>query len=113
MGSDSQALFDRLRELEREKATLEKCYREAKAALINLDQDQIVFFLMNFIEGDVNDENYRRRIIDLLINSVTVWDEPDGTLKITTIYNLSSLKPKTVRCSTEGTQGPPTKKHLQ
>lgn len=113
MGSDSKTLFDRLGELEREKTTLEKRYREAKATLINLDEDQIVFFLMHFIEGDINDEGYRRRIIDLLINSVTVWDEPDGGIKVTTIYNLSSLKPKTVRCSSEGTQGPPTKKHLQ
>ena len=41
-------------------------------------------------------EAFHRRLIDLLVNSVTVWDEPDG-YKITTAYNLTSCKTKTFR----------------
>jgi len=37
-------------------------------------------------------------MIDLIVNSVTVWDEPDG-FRITTAYNLTSCKNKTYRVS--------------
>lgn len=49
-------------------------------------------------------------IIDLLVNSVTVWDEPDGWYKITSVYNLTSNKTKTFRCSDLSGQAPPKRK---
>lgn len=61
-----------------------------------IDRDQIVFWLSQFKYGNIEDEDFRRRLIDLLVNSVTVWDEPDG-YKITTAYNLTSCKTKTFR----------------
>lgn len=45
-------------------------------------------WLSQFLSGDIEDEDFRRHLIDTLINSVTVWDEPDGGYKITTVYNL-------------------------
>lgn len=39
-----------------------------------------------------------------MINSVTVWDEPDG-FRITTAYNLTSCKSKTFRIAPSGEKG--------
>ena len=44
----------------------------------------------------IDNPDFQRHIIDLLINSVTVWDDPDG-FRITTAYNLTSCKNKTFR----------------
>ena len=52
--------------------------------------------MSQFKYWNIEDEDFRRRLIDLLVNSVTVWDEPDG-YKITTAYNLTSCKTKTFR----------------
>ena len=46
----------------------------------------------------------------MLVNSVTVWDEPDGYYKITTIYNLTSQNPNTYKCSDFGLNGSPNGK---
>ena len=41
---------------------------------------------------------YICNLIDLMVNSVTVWDEPDG-YRITTAYNLTSCKTKTFQAT--------------
>ena len=97
-GIASDALLDRLTELEKEKKDLTSQLREEEKYIYRIDRDQVVFWLTKFQGGDIEDEDCRRRIIDLLVNSVTVWDEPDG-YKITTAYNLTSCKTKTFRVS--------------
>ena len=49
-------------------------------------------------------DNDKRIIIDLIVNSVTVWDEPDG-FRITTAYNLTSCKNKTFRVNKDSGSG--------
>ena len=97
-GIASDALLNRLTELEKEKKDLTSQLREEEKYICRIDRDQIIFWLTKFQGGDIEDEDCRRRIIDLLVNSVTVWDEPDG-YKITTAYNLTSCKTKTFRVS--------------
>ena len=63
-----------------------------------IDRDQVIFWLTKFKNGDIEDENFRRHIIDLMVNSITVWDDPEG-FKITTAYNLTSNNTKTFRIS--------------
>ena len=82
--------------LEHEKKTLNKEIKAEEKFVYRIDRDQIVFWLSQFKYGNIEDEDFRRRLIDLLVNSVTVWDEPDG-YKITTAYNLTSCKAKTFR----------------
>lgn len=100
-GIASDALLNRLTELEKEKKDLTSQLREEEKYICRIDRDQIIFWLTKFQGGDIEDEDCRRRIIDLLVNSVTVWDEPDG-YKITTAYNLTSCKTKTFRVSNAG-----------
>ena len=95
-GIASETLMNRLVQLEHEKKTLNKEIKAEEKFVYRIDRDQIVFWLSQFKYGNIEDENFRRRLIDLLVNSVTVWDEPDG-YKITTAYNLTSCKTNTFR----------------
>lgn len=95
-GIASETLMNRLVQLEREKKQIARKIKEEEKFIYRIDRDQIVFWLSQFKYGDIENEDFRRHIIDLLINSVTVWDEPDG-YKITTAYNLTSCKTKTFR----------------
>ena len=90
--------MNRLTELEKEKKNLSSQLRHEEKYIYQIDRDQVIFWLTKFQGGDIEDENCRRHIIDLMVNSVTVWDEPDG-YKITTAYNLTSCKTKTFRVS--------------
>ena len=95
-GIASETLMNRLVQLEHEKKTISKEIKAEEKFVYRIDRDQIVFWLSQFKYGNIEDEDFRRRLIDLLVNSVTVWDEPDG-YKITTAYNLTSCKTKTFR----------------
>lgn len=97
-GVASDTLLNRLTELEKEKKTLTAQLVDEEKYIYRIDRDQVIFWLSKFKNGNIEDENYRRHIIDLLVNSVTVWDEPDG-FRITTAYNLTSCKTKTFRVS--------------
>ena len=105
-GVASDTLMNRLTELEKEKKNLSSQLRHEEKYIYRIDRDQVIFWLTKFQGGDIEDENCRRHIIDLMVNSVTVWDEPDG-YKITTAYNLTSCKTKTFRISHQtGTTSP-------
>lgn len=95
-GIASETLMNRLVQLEREKKQISRKIKEEEKFIYRIDRDQIVFWLSQFKYGDIENEDFRRHLIDLLINSVTVWDEPDG-YKITTAYNLTSCKTKIFR----------------
>ena len=77
-GSDSSALFERLDELEIQKKSLEKRLSEEMKDIVVLDKAHVVWWFSQFVKGDINDPDFRRQVIDMLVNSVTIWDEPDG-----------------------------------
>lgn len=98
-GADSDSLVDRLNTLEKQKRAAEKRLVTAQDDYVVLDKDQVVWWLSKFVEGDIKDENFCQGLIDLFINSVTVWDEPDGYYKITSVYNLTQNNIKTFTSS--------------
>lgn len=103
-GIASDTLMERLVELEKDKKDLLRQLAEEEKYVVRIDRDQIVFWLGKFKNGNIEDESFKRIIIDLIVNSVTVWDEPDG-FRITTAYNLTSCKNKTFRVSKDSTSG--------
>lgn len=105
-GIDSDSLANRLKELEEQKRATERRLIEAKTDCVVLEKEHVVWWLSRFCEGDINDETFRGHLIDLLVNSVTVWDEPDG-FRITSVYNLTSNKTKTFKCSDLTSNPPP------
>lgn len=103
-GIASDALMNRLVELEKEKKNLLRLLAEEEKYVCKIERNQIVYWLTEFKGGRIEDERYRRIIIDLMVNSVTVWDEPDG-FRITTAYNLTSCKSKTFRIDPSSEKG--------
>jgi hypothetical protein len=98
-GSDSPSILDRITSLEEEKRSLQFQLEDEQRHLMLMDKSQILWWLSEFSRGDVNDEAFRKKVIDMLVNTVTVWDEPDGFYKITVFYNLSSENQQTIRFS--------------
>ena len=100
-GAESDTLATRLTDLEKQKRDAERRLMVAEDDYIILDRDLIIRWLSQFLDGDIEDEEFRRQIIDLLVNSVTVWDEPDGYYKITAVYNLTDERTKSFRIKVE------------
>lgn len=99
-GAESSSLTKRLNELETQKRTAEKRLLKEESSIIKLDKAQVIYFLTQFTEGDRTDPEFQRRIIDLLVNSVVVWDDeesPDGGNKVTITYNLQPRKTRTIK----------------
>lgn len=94
---DSESVIKRLKELEDQKQAAVRRLDVEKSSIPTLHKEQVAWFLNEFIEGGAHDEHFRRKVFDMLINSVTIWDEPDGW-KITIAYNLISNVPDTFRC---------------
>ena len=90
-----ETIITRMGELEKEKAHAQKELDRALKETITLTEDQVRFWLEGFKTGDFDDPDFRRKLVDLLIISVIVWDEPDG-FRITTNYNLSATKTKAI-----------------
>lgn len=101
-GAESETLAARLTDLEKRKRDAERRLVVAEDDYIILDKPLIVRWLSQFLNGDIEDEDFRRQIIDLLVNSVTVWDEPDGYYKITSVYNLMEEEVKSFRVKADG-----------
>ena len=109
-GSMSDSLFTRLTELEDQKKELRLNLEKEQQSVIKLDRYKIIFWLSEFIKGDIKDPNFQRKLINMLVNSVTVWDEPDGWYKITAVYNIIDNTSKPVKCSTVEREAPPKSK---
>lgn len=103
---DSEALVNRLKELEDQKKAAERRLADEIGKVPVLEKPHVVWWLNEFAKGDIHDEHFKRQVFDMLVNSVTIWDEPDGW-KITIVYNLLSDVPRTFRCSDLTATGSP------
>lgn len=102
-GSAPDMLVKRMGELEKEKKDLQAQAKKESEDIVELDKAQVIYWLEQFRGGSIEDEEFCRMLIDLFVNSVTVWDEDDNTYKVTVAYNLTSLPTKTYRLSKGGT----------
>lgn len=95
-GVASDSMLERLMALEGEKKSVARQLKEEEKLVYRVDRKQVVYWLRSFLIGDIQDEDFRRKLLDLLVNSVTVWDDPDG-IRVTAAYNLTSKNPRTYR----------------
>ena len=63
-----------------QKSRLKFAKEELKKPLLN--ENRIKYWLSSFKSGNVDDEDYQRRVIDTLVNSVYVYDDEDGGKRI-------------------------------
>ena len=50
----------------------------------------MTFFFENFIHGNIESPEYNRYLIDILVNSVYLYDNDDGTQKMTVLLNVQN-----------------------
>jgi hypothetical protein len=57
-----------------------------------LTKEQVMYWLELFKDGDIDDENYREKLINTLLHSVYVYDDDgdDGDKKIVLNFNTSN-----------------------
>lgn len=80
--------FEKIEMLETQKADIELNLATLRIANGHrYTQEQIIAWLKSFCKGDLLDEGFQRRIIDVLINSVYVYDD-----KIVIYYNVKDGK---------------------
>lgn len=80
--------FEKIESLETQKTDIELNLVSLKIANGHrYSKEQIVAWLKTFCQGDMLDESFQRRIIDVLINSVYVYDD-----KIVIYYNVKGGK---------------------
>lgn len=102
-GEVPQTLVKRMIELEKEKKTLEKELKREEKSITLLDKELVIHWLEQFKNGSIDDEEFVKSLIDMLVNSVTVWDEPDGYFTIRIAYNLTDMPEKKYRLNPDGT----------
>ena len=86
--SARSSLYDKIERLTNEKEALEVDLAKLRVAnRIRVTEDEIVAWLRSFCKGDLFDLDFRRRIIDVLVNSVFVFDD-----KIIIYYNVKGGK---------------------
>jgi site-specific DNA recombinase len=73
-----------------------------------LSKERIMHWLYSFKNGDINDQEYRRRVIDTLVNSVYVYDtNGDKGREFVFTYNISGHNTATVTISDIACYAPP------
>jgi len=85
---------DRLDELEQEKAEIESAILQAKSVTrVTVTKAQVRYWLKRFQAGDINDPEYRQRLIETFVNAISVYDEGsdqgNSDKKIVITYNYT------------------------
>ncbi|MBQ8287615.1 MAG: recombinase family protein [Clostridia bacterium] len=105
MATDSTA--SRLRELEDEKKSVYSQLKAIELQKIALDAEKVDYFLSQFAGGDIDDADFCRKVIDMLIISVTVYrdpTDPDG-YKLKYKYSVSPSTGNDTNHSPDGETG--------
>ena len=98
---------ERLEELESEKNHIEGQIVKEEMKKPLLTKERIMFWLLSFKSGDVNDLEYQRRVVDTLVNSVYVYDDGDKGRRIVFTFNISGQNTATISCSDIACSAPP------
>lgn len=98
---------ERMDELESEKNEIEgKIAREEMKKPL-LTKERIMYWLYSFKSGDIDNIEYRRRVIDTLVNSVYVYDDGEKGRRIVFTFNISGQNTATLSCSDIACVAPP------
>jgi len=74
-GIISATIQKRMTELEDEKSEIEISIAKEELRTKKLDETQVLNFLHRFKDGDANDINYRRQLIDCFVNRIYLFDD--------------------------------------
>lgn len=88
-GIITQTTKERLEKLEEENRSLESRIIREEMKRPSLTEDHVKYWLESFRFGNIKDDEYRRRIIDTLVNSVFVYNNNNSNKRIVITYNIS------------------------
>jgi DNA invertase Pin-like site-specific DNA recombinase len=74
-GLANASVKQRLDELESKKADLEIAIAKEKIEKTTLTKEQIVFWISKFKDGDIDDHEYRKTLVDIFVNAVFLYDD--------------------------------------
>ena len=98
---------ERMDELELEKNEIEGRIASEEMKKPLLTKERIMYWLYSFKSGNIDDVEYKRRVIDTLVNSVYVYDEGDKGRRIVFTFNISGQNTATLSCSDIACFAPP------
>lgn len=98
-GLQSEFIDERLAELRDLKKDTEYQIAQEEKKKPPLKREHVVFWLNSFRGGSTEDDEYKRRLIDTLLNSVYIYDLPDGGRKFVFAFNITGGYTKTITCS--------------
>ena len=93
-------IVTRIAELEAQKKALTAQLTEESRSVISLTKDMVTCFLENVRTQEIPLETQKPMLLDLLVNSVTIYDDTPGFITIKTAYNLTKIPGKTYRIPT-------------
>lgn len=89
-GIASEALAMRLQSLEEQKNSLACELSEAQRGVPDLTEMDILLWLSRFASGESSDLDYAENIVDMLVNSVHIYENPNRRgFRLVIAYNLS------------------------
>lgn len=104
-----KTITDEMSKIEEQKAQVRYEIKEEEKNHIAIDYDKVVYFLEEMRNGSINDERYRKRLINSFINKVFLWDD-----KIIVTFNIKKSDVcvkipdlQDLLCSYEVTNGAP------
>ena len=91
------AIVERLAELEAQKKGLSTQLSDEERGVIPLTKESVVVYLKAVREKAVPLETQKAMLIEMLVNSVTVYDDEPGFLKLVYAYRLTQIPTRTYR----------------
>ena len=109
------SLVARIAELESQKKGLSAQLTEEQHSIVPLTKEMVRYYLESVRSNTIPFETQKHMLIDMFVNSVTVYDDEPGFMKFTTAYNLTQIPSKTYKvpipggfkCSDMGLISPP------
>lgn len=96
-------IYERMEQLELQKADTELEISKLRVAVrIRYTEDEVKAWLRQFCKGDPLDEEFRKRIIDVFINSIYLYDD-----KVVIFYNIKGGKQVSFIDLCESLEDPP------
>lgn len=81
-----QSIFDKIEKLQLAYSELEKELSIEKLKNIELTENDIIFFLNRFKNGNIDDVKYRKALIDIFVKSIYLYED-----KVTIIFNVDNI----------------------
>ncbi len=103
----------RLEDLEAKKADLEISIAEEQLQKPMLAKEQILFFFNRFKDGDIDDFEYRKHVIDIFVNSVYLYDDGKVALMCNCKDGSKTVTFKQIQSSDFANSSPPFLKPLR